>query len=123
MHTINELTIENSALCLIDHQPWVAFPINSISPEHLTNNVLALAKAAKAFNVPTVLSTINGEGGPLRDPLFAGITEVFPDITPIDRTNTNAWSDPAFVAAHHFARIVILLGLIPVFLRAARSAG
>lgn len=99
MHTINELTIENSALCLIDHQPWVAFPINSISPEHLTNNVLALAKAAKAFGVPTVLSTINGEGGPLRDPLFAGITEVFPDITPIDRTNTNAWSDPAFVAA------------------------
>ena len=99
MHTINELTIENSALCLIDHQPWVAFPINSISPEHLTNNVVALARTAKALEVPTVLTTINGESGPLRDPLFQGITALWPDVRPIDRTNTNAWSDPAFVAA------------------------
>lgn len=99
MHTINDLTIENSALCLIDHQPWVAFPVTSISPEHLTNNVLALAKTAKALNVPAVLSTINGKSGPLQDPLFQGLSEIWPDVTPIDRTNTNAWSDPAFVDA------------------------
>ena len=99
MHTINQLTIENSALCLIDHQPWVAFPINSISPEHLTNNVLALAKTAKTLGVPTVLTTINGESGPLRDPLFKGLSALWPDQTPIDRSNTNAWSDPAFVEA------------------------
>ncbi len=60
---LNELTRENSALCLIDHQPWVAFPIQSISPEHLTNNVTALAKTAAALEVPTILSTINGQGG------------------------------------------------------------
>lgn len=99
MHSINDLTPENSTLCLIDHQPWVAFPIRSIAPETLTNNVLALAKTAKALGMPTILSTINGKGGPLSDPLFAGLAELHPDVEPIDRRNTNAWSDPAFVAA------------------------
>ncbi|WP_375206755.1 hydrolase [Hyphococcus sp.] len=99
MHTINELTTDNSVLCLIDHQPWVAFPVTSIAPELLTNNVIALAKAAKTLSVPTILTTINGEGGPLRDPLLAGLSGIFPDQKPIDRTNTNAWSDPAFVSA------------------------
>jgi nicotinamidase-related amidase len=99
LHSINVLTPSNSTLCLIDHQPWVAFPIHSISPEHLTNNVMGLAKAAKALGVPTILSTINGEGGPLRDPLFGGLRALWPDVAPIDRHNTNAWSDPAFVAA------------------------
>jgi nicotinamidase-related amidase len=99
MHSINTLTPDNSVLCLIDHQPWVAFPVRSISPEHLSNNVLGLARAARALNVPVVLTTINGEGGPLRDPLFAGLGRLWPDVTPIDRSNTNAWSDAAFVAA------------------------
>jgi nicotinamidase-related amidase len=99
MSNINELTTEDSTLCLIDHQPWVAFPINSISPEHLTNNVLAIAKTAKAMNVPTVLSTINGKSGPLKDPLFQGLSALWPDVEPIDRHNTNAWSDAAFVDA------------------------
>ncbi len=99
MHTINTLTIENSALCLIDHQPWVAFPVNSITPELLTNNVLALAKTARTLNVPTVLTTINGRSGPLKDPLFQGLGAIWADVEPIDRTNTNAWSDPAFVEA------------------------
>jgi len=99
MHTINDLTIGNSALCLIDHQPWVAFPINSISPEHLTNNVVGLAKVAKALNVPTILTTINGKSGPLKDPLLQGLTALWPDVEPIDRSNTNAWSDAAFVDA------------------------
>ena len=99
MHTINTLTIENSVLCLIDHQPWVAFPINSITPEHLTNNVLGLAKTAKAIDVPTILTTINGKSGPLKDPLLQGLSALWPDVEPIDRSNTNAWSDPAFVSA------------------------
>ena len=99
MVNINALTTQNSVLCLIDHQPWVAFPINSITPEHLTNNVLALAKTAKAMNVPTVLTTINGKSGPLKDPLFQGLSALWPDVEPIDRHNTNAWSDPAFVEA------------------------
>ncbi|AZL58056.1 hydrolase [Tabrizicola piscis] len=99
MQSINTLTPQNSVLCLIDHQPWVAFPIHSITPEVLTNNVLALAKTAKALEVPTILSTINAKGGPLNDPLFAGLSDLHPGAEPIDRRNTNAWADPAFVAA------------------------
>lgn len=94
---INELTPENCALALIDHQPWVAFPIQSITAEQLTNNVLGLAKVAKALSVPTVLTTINAESGPLRDPLLQGITAQLPDVPVIDRHTTNAWSDERFV--------------------------
>lgn len=96
---INQLTIDNSVLCLIDHQPWVAFPIHSISAEHLTNNVTGLARTAAALGVPTILSTINAEGGPLRDPLFASLTATFPGVEPIDRHVTNAWADERFVRA------------------------
>jgi nicotinamidase-related amidase len=96
---INELTIENSVLCLIDHQPWVAFPIHSIAPEMLTNNVTALARTAAAVGVPVILTTINAEGGPLRDPLFSSVTAAVPDVQPIDRHVTNAWADAQFRAA------------------------
>jgi nicotinamidase-related amidase len=99
MHTINQLTIDNCAIVLIDHQPFVAFPVRSITPEELTNNVTALAKVAKALELPTILTTINAQGGPLADPLLLQLQRLFPDVTPIDRRNTNAWSDPAFVEA------------------------
>ena len=99
MHTINQLTIENSVFAFIDHQPFVAFPVRSISPEELTNNVTGLAKVLRALEVPVVLTTINAKGGPLADPLFTQLQQVFPETEPIDRHNTNAWSDPAFVAA------------------------
>lgn len=99
MMNVNELTTANSLLCLIDHQPWVAFPVRSIAPDSLTNNVAALAKSALALEVPTILTTINAEGGPLRDPLFAGLSALYSNQTPIDRNNTNAWSDLRFVDA------------------------
>lgn len=95
----NELTIENSALVLIDHQPWVAFPVQSIDHTVLINNVTGLALAAKTLGVPTVLTSVGAKGSVLADPLFTQITDVFPEITPVDRTTTNAWSDPNLRAA------------------------
>ena len=95
----NELTIENSALVLIDHQPAVGLAVNSIDRTMLVNNVSGLAAAAKALGVPTVLSTIGAKGSVLVDPIFKDISDVFPQITPIDRTTTHAWSDPNFRAA------------------------
>ena len=95
----NELTIENSALVLIDHQPAVGLAVHSIDQCLLVTNVAALARAAKALRVPTVLSTIGAKGSVLVDPIFKEISETFPDITPIDRTTTHAWSDPNFRAA------------------------
>src|SRR4029077_18450238 len=85
----NEVTVENSVLILIDHQPWVAFDVNSIDPSLLSNNLEGLASSAKALEVPVILTTVGAEGGKLRDPLMKAIA-AFPDKTPIDRTSTNA---------------------------------
>ena len=95
----NELTIENSALVLIDHQPGVALSVHSIDHSLLINNVAGLAQAAKDLGVPTVLTTVGAQGSVLVDPIFKEISAIFPDITPIDRTTTHAWSDPKFRAA------------------------
>jgi len=99
VHSVNDLRIDNAVLALVDHQPFVAFPVQSITPTELSNNTVALAKTALALEVPTVLTTISAEGGPLRDPLFGELAALFPNVTPIDRNNTNAWSDNRFVAA------------------------
>ena len=95
----NELTIENSVVVLIDHQPWVAFSVQSIDRALLINNVAGLAQAARDLGVPTVLTTVGAKGSVLVDPLFKEISELFPDVTPIDRTSTHAWSHPEVRAA------------------------
>ena len=89
----NEVTVDNSVLILIDHQPWVAFGVNSIDPSLLSNNLEGLASSAKALDVPVILTTVGAEGGKLRDPLMKAIADAFPDKTPIDRTSTNARAD------------------------------
>ena len=95
----NELTIENSVVILIDHQPWVAFAVHSIDPALMINNVSALAQAARDLGVPVVLTTVGAKGSILADPLFTELSDLFPDVTPIDRTSTHAWSHPDVRAA------------------------
>ena len=95
----NELTIDNSVVLLIDHQPMVGFAVRSIDPGLLINNVAALARASRDLGVPTVLTTIGAKGSILSDPMFKEIAAVFPDVTPIDRTSTHAWSHPEVRAA------------------------
>jgi nicotinamidase-related amidase len=95
----NELTIDNSVLMLIDHQPWVAFSVHSIDPGLMINNVAAMAQAAKTVGVPTILTTVGARGSILADPIFKEISDIFPDVTPIDRTSTHAWSHPEVRAA------------------------
>ena len=95
----NELTIDNSVVLLIDHQPMVGFAVRSIDPGLLINNVAALARASRDLGVPTVLTTIGAKGSILADPIFKEIAAVFPDVTPIDRTSTHAWSHPEVRAA------------------------
>jgi nicotinamidase-related amidase len=90
----NELTIENSVLVLIDHQPAVALSVQSIDQALLIANVAGLSRAAKALGVPTVLTTVGAQGSVLVDPIFKEISDAFPDITPIDRPSSNAWSHP-----------------------------
>jgi nicotinamidase-related amidase len=99
MNNPNELTIDNSVLVLIDHQAWVAFAVHSIDPGLMINNVAGLAQSAKNLGVPVVLTTVGAKGGVLVDPIFKEISEIFPDVTPIDRTSTHAWSHPDVRAA------------------------
>jgi nicotinamidase-related amidase len=95
----NELTIENSVLLLIDHQPAVALNVHSIDLGLLVNNVAALSRVAKGLGVPTVLTTVGAEGSVLVDPIFKEITDAFPGVTPIDRPSSHAWSHPEVRAA------------------------
>lgn len=87
---------EDSVLVLIDHQPYQMANLNSHEPQMVINNTVGLAKAAKAFGVPTILTTVvEGRGGLL----FPQITDVFPGQKVIDRTLINTWQDPKVVDA------------------------
>src|SRR2546423_8514534 len=89
----NEITIDNSVLVLIDHQPWVAFAVKSIDASLLVNNLAGLASSAKALDVPVILTTVGVQAGVLTDPPIRGLADVIPEVTPIDRVLTNAWED------------------------------
>jgi nicotinamidase-related amidase len=110
----NELTIENSVLVLIDHQPGVALAVQSIDHSLLMNNVAGLAQVAKDLGVPTVLTTVGAQGSVLVDPIFKEISDVFPDITPIDRPSSHAWSHPDVRAAVDATgrRKLVMAGLV-----------
>jgi nicotinamidase-related amidase len=56
------LTPEESVLVLIDHQPFQFANLNSHEPTMIVNNVIGLAKTAKAFGVPVILTTVVAEG-------------------------------------------------------------
>jgi nicotinamidase-related amidase len=107
----NPITIDNSVVILIDHQPWVAFAVQSIDRALLMNNVTGLAEAARDLGVPTVLTTVGARGGPLRDPTFAQISEVFTDQEPIDRVSTNAWEDIKPAVEAKGRRVLVMAGL------------
>ncbi|WP_192355468.1 hydrolase [Mesorhizobium mediterraneum] len=87
---------EDSVLVLIDHQPYQLTNVNSHEPQMVVNNATALAKAAKAFGVPTILTSVIADRGGL---LFPQITDVFPDQEVIDRTFINTWEDEKVVDA------------------------
>ena len=90
------LTPEESVLVLIDHQPFQFANLHSHEPTMIVNNVVGLAKAAKTFNVPTILTTVTEARG---GHIIKGLQEVFPDQKPIDRTTLNSWEDKRVVDA------------------------
>lgn len=90
------LTPQTSVLVLIDHQPFQFANLHSHEPTMVVNNVVGLAKAAKAFGVPTILTTVMQERG---GNLLQGVQAVFPDQKPIDRTTINSWEDERVVEA------------------------
>lgn len=81
----------DSILVLIDHQPYQFANLNSHEPATIINNVIGLAKTAKVFDVPTILTTVIEERGGY---LIKGLQDVFPEQKPINRTFINTWEDP-----------------------------
>jgi nicotinamidase-related amidase len=85
------LTPQNCQLIIIDLQPQMAFGVQSIDRQTLKNNVVALAKAAKAFKVPTTITTVETDS-------FSGNTcpellAVLPENRILERTSMNSWDD------------------------------
>jgi nicotinamidase-related amidase len=90
------LTPDNCVVVLIDHQPFQLANVNSHEPTMVINNTIGLAMTAKAYGIPTILTTVNEERGGL---IFKGIQDVFPDQKTINRTYINAWEDKRVVEA------------------------
>lgn len=88
------LSASNSAVIMIDHQSQMAFAVQSMDRTLLNNNSVALAKTAKAFNVPMILTTVAEKS--FSGPLFGGIKAVYPQAPVIDRTTMNSWEDKNF---------------------------
>jgi len=87
-------TPQDSAVVFIDHQPQMLFGVASIDRALFNNNVTLLAKAAKEFRVPTVLTSVETES-------FSGyvlphLLDVFPGQPVVERSSMNSWDDPAF---------------------------
>ncbi|MGH2938812.1 MAG: hydrolase [Solirubrobacterales bacterium] len=90
------LTPEESVLLLADHQPFQFANLHSHEPTLVVNNVVGLAKLAKVFDIPTVLTTVLEERGGL---LIQPLQDLFPEQKPINRTFINAWEDGRVVDA------------------------
>jgi nicotinamidase-related amidase len=91
------LTPDNCVITLIDHQPQMLFGVGNFDRQTIINNTVAIAKAAKVFDVPVVLSTVETKS--FSGNLLPQIKAVFPEQVPIERTSMNAWDDKNFVVA------------------------
>ena len=85
------LTPNNSQLIFIDHQPQMAFGVQSIDRQMLKNNVVALAKAAKVFGIPTTITTVETES--FSGHTYPELLAVFPEHPLLERTSMNSWDD------------------------------
>jgi len=85
------LSPTDHALIMIDHQSQMAFATKSIDAVLLRNNAALVAKAAREFNVPTILTTVAEKS--FSGPIFEEIRSVFPKAEVIDRTTMNTWED------------------------------
>jgi len=88
------LTPENSALIVIDYQPSQIQTVASIDHDLLTRNIVSVARLAKAYDLPIVLSTVNVANG--QGPTIPELKEVLADEVEIDRTQINSWEDVEF---------------------------
>jgi nicotinamidase-related amidase len=92
------LTPKNAALIIIDYQPTQVNSINSMNRSQLVENIIITAKAAKAYDLPVILSTVNVKTGVNKDTI-PQLKEILGNIPSYDRTMINAWEDKEFYEA------------------------
>jgi len=80
-----------SAVVIIDHEPQMYFGVESVPRAQIINSVVGLAKAAAAFKVPCILTTV--EASTFSGQIIAALQNVYPQTVPIDRTTINCWED------------------------------
>jgi nicotinamidase-related amidase len=85
------LTPKNCQIIFIDHQPQMAFGVQSIDRQVLKNNVVALAKSAKVFNIPTIITTVETES--FSGHTYPELLDVFPGQKILERSSMNSWDD------------------------------
>ncbi len=93
--SLNQLTPGNCSILLINYQTKLAFTINSRDLQPLIDNALCLARLARTFEIPTILTTICADsfGGPLLTPL----QKAFPDQDPIDCNKLSIWESRSVI--------------------------
>jgi nicotinamidase-related amidase len=87
-------TPQDTAVVFIDHQPQMLFGVSGIDRAAFINNVTLVAKAAKEFNVPTVLTAVETEG--FSGYVFPQLLDVFPGQPVVERSSMNSWDDAGF---------------------------
>jgi nicotinamidase-related amidase len=92
------LTPENCALIIIDYQPVQVSSVASMDRRALVANIVALARTAKLYRLPIVLSTVNVKTG-INQPTIHQVQDILTGIESLDRTTINAWEDLEFVKA------------------------
>ena len=90
-------TAQDSAVVFIDHQPQMTFGVANIDRATLINNVTLLAKVAKEFGVPAVITAVETEG--FSGYVWPQLLDVFPGQQVVERTSMNSWDDAGFRAA------------------------
>jgi nicotinamidase-related amidase len=85
------LTPQNCQIIFIDQQPQMAFGVQSIDRQVLKNNVVGLAKAAKVFNIPATITTVETQS--FSGPTFPELLDVFPGKDILERSSMNSWDD------------------------------
>ncbi len=91
------LTPDNCVVALVDLQPQMLFGTSNFDRQSIINSNVALSKAARVFNVPTILTTVESKS--FSGNIWPQIQAIFPDQTPIERSTMNSWDDGNFVNA------------------------
>ena len=105
------LTPDNCVVAIIDLQPQMLFGVASHDRQSIINNNLVLAKAARVFGVPVVLSTVETKA--FSGNMWPQVQAVFPNQAAVERSTMNSWDDKNFVAAIEKTgrRKIVLSGL------------